>query len=732
MTNKLNEQKTASSFPLRRLFIANRGEIARRIGLTARRLGMETIAITDRDVPPAYLAQIITHFVHVPEETTALYLNINTMIELARGAGADCVHPGFGFLSENSAFAQACLDAGLVWVGPHPGAIEAMASKSNARAFAMKSEVPCIEGLEGFDVTKNESAALAQLNDFAKRVGFPLLIKAAYGGGGKGMRIVHQTGELRDQALRAASEAQNSFGNPQLVVERYLDKPRHIEVQIMADKHGTVAAIGDRDCSLQRRHQKVIEEAPAPGLTEVTRKAVHTAAIRLAAAVKYDNAGTVEFLLDPTPPKSANEMQRFYFLEMNTRLQVEHPVTEEVFGVDLVEQQLRVAAGEHLPNAMTSLPARGHSLEARIYAEDVAQNYFPAPGPVVAFMPNSGPGVRWEIGMDSVDEITSRFDPMIAKLVVTAPTRLAAMDRMRDALEQSFLAVEKTNRDLLYWLVTEAEFRERPVSTHYLQDNIGDFLKYREQKAGEAAITCEEIFAAMKPHIGQAALNAEMPGSSGISAHSSTIASATKMAFSSVSLDGYGKIGASSQTEDHLKSKLVKWSAIATYRAASNATQSGPTAASMIGRGLFGSGAAAKLIPFWYAESLGLGGSRQRVEDISWLAVNGWHVQRKVQNAAAKRRERYGLGGGNDAAVGAGSDLVAPVPGKVVAIKIQMSGTKGTAVEVGQAVVILESMKMEFEVKAGVAGTISELLVKIGDQVTAGQRLAKWEEKKQD
>jgi acetyl/propionyl-CoA carboxylase alpha subunit len=295
---------------IKRIFIANRGEIARRIALTAKKLALETVALTDRHVPPAYLAEIVTKFIHVDHETTQTYLNPDLMVEYAKASGADAIHPGFGFLSENAGFAEAVIKAGLTWIGPRPGAIDAMASKATARTHAEKSKVPCLPGLNGLDLSHGEANALRQLDEFASKAGFPLLIKAAYGGGGKGMRIVQNKSELAENARRAAAEAVSSFGNGSLIVEKYLPAPRHVEVQVMADKHGNVCIIGDRDCSLQRRHQKILEEAPAPNIPQNVREEMHLAAKGLAAAVGYDNAGTVEFLLD----ESNREKISFYFL----------------------------------------------------------------------------------------------------------------------------------------------------------------------------------------------------------------------------------------------------------------------------------------------------------------------------------------------------------------------------------------------------------------------------------
>jgi|GEM_PF-35146 len=693
-----------------RLFIANRGEICRRIALTAQRRGIPCVAITDRDSPPAFLCDLISTFVRVPEESPALYLDMQKMVDLALESRCDAIHPGFGFLSENSAFAALCQKSGLIWIGPNAESIETMASKSTARDVALRAGVPCIEGLPGFDLTGTSSsgadAGMNLLTAFAKKTGYPLLVKAAYGGGGKGMRLIYKESELRENALRASSEAKNSFGNPMIIVERYLESPRHIEVQILADKHGQVVAIGDRDCSLQRRHQKIIEEAPAPGLLPEVRSRIHEAAINLARSVGYDNAGTVEFLLDDKTDSQGQVTQKFYFLEMNTRLQVEHPVSEEVFGVDLVEWQLRVACNEPLPDHFKSLHPRGHSIEARLYAEHVENDYFPAPGPVRAFMPASGPGVRWEIGIDTVDEVSTRFDPMVAKLVVTGADRISAMDRMFAALQNTFFAAAHTNRELLMWLVGHSEFRNKSLNTHFLKDQLPVFKAFNEKASGllknEADLLLDSLAS------GAAMVMAGTPGNS-------------------LGASGFGaSFSANAATSSAFGGGLPASMAKNTGPGQINITASGhwsnaaiPGATSTIGRGIIadsapdsafpshgGAAPHAKVTPFWYAACNYAG--RKEI----WVAIHGCHFGRVME-----RKQRAS---GDGALVT--HELSAPVPGKVVTIK----AAANQDVALGDAVVVLESMKMEFEVKASRAGTIAEVKVKVGDQVTAGQTLAIW------
>ncbi|MCX6117090.1 MAG: ATP-grasp domain-containing protein [Proteobacteria bacterium] len=485
---------TVKDRKITRVFIANRGEIARRISQTTSRLGIESVALTDRKFPPEYLNGLVTTFIHVEKESTEIYLNPTLMIEFAKSSHCDAIHPGFGFLSENSEFARLVEQAGLIWIGPSPAAIEAMASKATAREHAMKANVPCLSGLNGIDFVKDEAGSLKQLGVFANQVGFPLLIKASFGGGGKGMRIVHEQGLLSENAKRASNEALSSFGNGSLIVEKYLPAPRHVEVQVLGDKHGRVAIVGDRDCSLQRRHQKILEEAPAPNIPEHIRFEMHAAAKNLAKAVNYDNAGTVEFLLD----ESDRSNIRYYFLEMNTRLQVEHTVTEEVYGIDLVEWQIRIAQNELLAEAMLApcLP-RGHSIEVRIYAEDPGMDFFPAPGPVRAFVPATGKGIRWEIGIDTVDEISTAFDPMISKLVCTAPDRTQALDLLTQTLQRSLFAGPRNNIPFLIWLAQDSRIRSRPVDTHFIASNLSLALQNETDSRAALQPIVDELFLAI-------------------------------------------------------------------------------------------------------------------------------------------------------------------------------------------------------------------------------------------
>jgi acetyl/propionyl-CoA carboxylase alpha subunit len=681
---------TQSALP-KRLFIANRGEIARRIALTARRLGIQTVILTDRETLPKYLAGIVSHAVRVEQESPALYLDGAAMIRHAREAGCDSVHPGFGFLSEHAGFAAMVVEAGLIWVGPKPAAIAAMASKASARGYAERAGVPCVKGISKFNVPTEIHGDFTELEAFAREAGYPLLMKAAFGGGGKGMRVVQQHGELREAALRAASEAKSSFGDGSLICEQYLGAPRHIEVQILADRLGHVVAVGDRDCSLQRRHQKIIEEAPATGLTAATRRELHAAAIALAQAVGYDSTGTVEFLIDWSDSARQGGAQRFYFLEMNTRLQVEHPVTEEVFGIDLVEWQLRVAAGEALPAAFEGLQPRGHSVEARLYTEDVDNGFFPAPGPVASFKPALGPGLRWEIGLDEVDEVTGRFDPMIAKLVATGPDRPAALARLADGLNRTFFAGPANNLDLIGELVTHTRFATEPVTTQFLGTEIEPILRRMKARHQADVAAAEQLLDALVA--GRLAPGAAVRGGN--------LTSLTQQVFQLRPADRSPPYDRAHQPCD-ARPQLHSSS----YTSPGPGVMTGQTVVQS-GEGVIHA-ADGSVQAFAYA-MLAAGSDRT-----FWTSFGGCTVRRQVLQATRRQHGEQHKGGQ--------ATVTAPVPGRVIAVKVEAR----TPVAAGDTMFVLESMKMEFEVRATEAGELSEVHVKSNDQVTAGQLLAKW------
>jgi acetyl-CoA carboxylase biotin carboxylase subunit len=435
----------------RRILIANRGEIARRIARTCARLGVETVAIHSAVEAGAPHVRAADRAVCVgPAPVVESYLNVAAIIDAARSTDAEAVHPGYGLLSERAQFAEAVAQAGLVFIGPSPEAMRLMASKTTARARMAAAGVPIAPGSDGPLRPEDDAEAIAA------GIGYPVMVKASDGGGGIGMTVVHEPSRLASAVDRARRGALRAFGSDAVYLEHYVERSRHVEVQIFGDAHGTVLHLGDRECSVQRRHQKVTEEAPAPALPPETRAAMTEFALRAAAAIRYTNAGTVEFLLA--------QDGRFYFLEMNTRLQVEHPVTEAVTGLDLVELQLRVSAGEPLPLRQHDVRCRGHAIECRIYAED-PHTHLPSPGIVTDWHMPEGAGIRVDAGVEQGTEITPLYDPLLAKLVTWGEDRHTALARMCAALDAATVEGVKTNFPLLRRIVHHAEFVEGRYST---------------------------------------------------------------------------------------------------------------------------------------------------------------------------------------------------------------------------------------------------------------------------
>lgn len=448
-----------------KILIANRGEIACRIIRTAKKLGIATVAVYSQADRHSLHVELADEAIEIgPAPARQSYLYGGRIIAAAKQSGADAIHPGYGFLSENADFAQECMAAGLVFIGPPASAIRAMGGKSEAKRLMVQAGVPVVPGYHGEDQSPE------MLGAEAEKAGYPVLIKASAGGGGKGMRVALTSQDFASELAGAKREALASFGDDRMLIEKYLLRPRHIEVQVFADNHGNCVSLFERDCSIQRRHQKVIEEAPAPGLPDELRKRMADAAISAARAISYSGAGTIEFLLDASGG--------FYFMEMNTRLQVEHPVTEFITGLDLVEWQLRVAAGEALTADWCNLKINGHAIEARLYAEDPLHNFLPSTGRITHLaMPQQGPNLRIDSGIRALDEITVHYDPMIAKLIVWAADRAAAVRHLRTALRETAIAGVASNTGFLYNLSGLADFQEANLDTGFIARNESELLQ---------------------------------------------------------------------------------------------------------------------------------------------------------------------------------------------------------------------------------------------------------------
>jgi 3-methylcrotonyl-CoA carboxylase alpha subunit len=466
--------------PFTSLLIANRGEIACRIARTAKRMGLRTITVYSEADAGARHAQIGDEaWLIGPAPAPESYLNIERIIETAKASGAEAIHPGYGFLSEKAEFAEACEAAGIVFVGPPASAIRAMGSKSAAKALMEKAGVPVVPGYHG---AAQELKAFARE---AKRLGFPVLLKAVAGGGGKGMRVVRSPDELEAAIQGAHREAASAFGDGSLLMEKFIERPRHIEVQVFGGTHGEIVSLFERECTLQRRHQKVIEEAPSAALTQERREAIYEAARKAAAAISYVGAGTVEFVADD---------ENVYFIEMNTRLQVEHPVTEMITGLDLVEWQLRVAMGERLPLRQEQVTSRGHAIEARLYAEDAASGFLPSTGEIAHWrMPVEGNGLRIDSGFGEGDRVSHYYDPMLAKIVAHGATREEALTRLRTAISRVEIAGVTTNAAFLAQLLGEEAVSTNAVDTGFIERSCPRLMQNRAISEMQQAAACAAI-----------------------------------------------------------------------------------------------------------------------------------------------------------------------------------------------------------------------------------------------
>ena len=485
--------------PFTSILVANRGEIACRVMRTAKAMGLRTIAVyseADADAPHVKTAD--DAFLLGPAPVAESYLNAERILEAARATGAEAIHPGYGFLSENAGFARACADAGLVFIGPRPDAIDLMGDKAKAKRRMIEAGVPCVPGYQGEDQSDGALTAAA------REVGFPLMVKAAAGGGGRGMRLVEREADLAGALQTARSEAENAFGSGELILERAIIEPRHVEIQVFADAHGNVIHLGERDCSVQRRHQKVLEEAPCPVMTPDLRAAMGAAAVKAARDIDYLGAGTVEFLLDADGA--------FYFLEMNTRLQVEHPVTEMVAGVDLVAMQIRAAQGQSLDLTQEEVALNGHAIEARLYAEDAANGFLPATGPVDLWRPARGEGVRIDAGIATGGAVSPFYDPMLAKAVAHGATREEARRRLIAALKETTLFGVVTNKGFLIDALEKPAFAGGAATTAFIAQSFSEEdLAPRELTPEDAACAALLLYLAARDAAREAALSAVAP-----------------------------------------------------------------------------------------------------------------------------------------------------------------------------------------------------------------------------
>ena len=667
-----------------RILIANRGEIACRVIRTCRRLGIATVAVyseADRDARHVRLADEAICIGPAPARES--YLRGDAILDAARRTGAQAIHPGYGFLSENSGFARACAEAGIVFIGPPPAAIDAMGDKSAAKALMQQAGVPLTPGYHGQDQSP------LHLQQQADAIGYPVLIKASAGGGGKGMRRVDDAAAFVDALASCQREARSAFGNDHVLVEKYIERPRHIEIQVFADTHGNVVHLFERDCSVQRRHQKVLEEAPAPGMDPARRAAMGTAAVEAARAVGYVGAGTVEFI--------ASQDGQFWFMEMNTRLQVEHPVTELVTGTDLVEWQLRVAAGQVLPLRQQDLALHGHAIEARLYAEDADRGFLPSTGTLRHLrLPAAGPHVRVDAGVDAGDTISAFYDPMIAKLIVHGPDRASALQAMAAALAEVEVVGVTTNAAFLRRLVCTASFQQAHLDTALIE---------REQEAlalpANASTDADWAIAAVA--LLGAATSAPAAGIPDAGIPAAALPPSPWAATDGWRLSGHAprRIGvalAGEQRELLLTSAGAGW----------QVRDAGTPEVSLLVRVHMEDGTL-------HAEVDGRQRRLRAFRDGTALVV--------FKEGRSRRfvvHDRVAEAGSADADAGG---ILAPMPGRIIATPV----ADGTRVSRGTPLLVMEAMKMEHTLQAPADGVLTRYRVREGDQVQEGMALVEFE-----
>ena len=649
-----------------KILIANRGEIACRIIRTAKALGYRTVAVySDADADALHGRQADEAVRIGPPPVQDSYLNVDALLAAAKLAGADAVHPGYGFLSENAAFAEACSQAGLVFIGPPAAAIAAMGNKARAKALMQAAGVPCVPGYQGPD--QSDERFMME----GRHIGFPLMVKAAAGGGGRGMRLVASADDLANALARARSEAASAFGSDELILEHVVPEARHIEIQIFADQHGNIIHLGERDCSIQRRHQKVIEETPSPAVSTELRAKMGEAAVAAARAIGYVSAGTVEFLLD--------QSGKFYFLEMNTRLQVEHPVTEAVTGVDLVAWQLQVAAGERLPLDQHEVRFSGHAIEARLYAEDPHKNFLPQTGTLIDWRPASGAGVRIDHGLTPGQSVSPFYDPMLAKVIAHGATREEACRRLLVALEGTVALGLTTNRSCLIAMLRHPAFAAGEATTTFIQRYFpagGDAMRRPQVDLRTLAIAAVLLFEDRRYSAASASRATMNWSSTGIAVWplrltlSDVHHSASVMA---VGPDGYSVLLGKEEVEVAIVERgerSLRFTAFGLRQTARFALQDGVL-------------------------HLDLDGTTIAVRETA------------LEAAGSGRRD-------------GSSRLVAPMNGAIVGVLARA----GDRVIRGQRIVVLEAMKMQHEISAERDGTIEKILVNTGEQVAARQLLA--------
>lgn len=679
------------------VLVANRGEIAVRVIRTLRDMGVRSVAVfSDADADARHVREADTAVRIGPAPASASYLNVPALLEAARRTGAQAVHPGYGFLAENAGFAQACANAGLVFIGPPASAISLMGDKIRAKETVAAAGVPVVPGSSGSGLSD------AQLADAARGIGMPVLLKPSAGGGGKGMRLVRDEALLADEIAAARREARGSFGDDTLLVERWIDRPRHIEIQVLADEHGNVVHLGERECSLQRRHQKIIEEAPSVLLDEETRAAMGEAAVQAARSCGYVGAGTVEFIVPGNNPAS------YYFMEMNTRLQVEHPVTELITGLDLVEWQLRIASGEQLPYSQADITLTGHAIEARICAEDPARGFLPSGGTVLSLREPNGHGVRTDSGLSEGVEVGSLYDPMLSKVIVHGPDRETALRRLRAALSELVILGVPTNAGFLRRLLAHPQVVAGELDTGLVEREVDGLVTdgVPEEVYAAAALLRQSSPVSASPvdasgwvdpfsvasgwRLGgtpaRTVRDFRLPGHDPVQVSLRACPAGTELTF--------GHVGEGAQPPEPATGTCGPLAPLPGGRETARVIELSPHRLILE--------LAGATHTFTHAAS----------PEGTWLGRDGdtWHVQdHDPVEASLTGAGRSGV-----------DTLAAPMPGTVTVVKVAV----GDEVVAGQSLLVVEAMKMEHVISAPHAGTVTELDVTAGSTVAMDQVLA--------
>jgi len=658
---------------IRSLLIANRGEIACRIIKTARRMGISTIAIySDADAQALHVSLADKAFRIGPAPVRESYLDAQAVLNAARLAGADAIHPGYGFLSENAEFAEAVSAAGIIFIGPPPSAIRAMGLKDQAKALMQRAGVPIVPGEFG---AEQDPGFLARR---ALEIGYPIMIKAVAGGGGKGMRKVESPAEFDSALASAQREAQNAFGDARMMLEKFVSAPRHIEVQVFADSHGNVVHLFERDCSLQRRHQKVIEEAPAPGMTDAFRTAITQAATKAARAIGYEGAGTVEFIADGV---SGLDPARVYFLEMNTRLQVEHPVTEAILGLDLVEWQLRVASGEMLPRSQAEITISGHAMEARLYAEDPTRGFLPSTGTIEhLLLPDFAGSIRVDAGITSGDSVTIYYDPMIAKIIAHGESRAEAAAKLARALASVEVIGVETNASFLANLARHPDFLAGKVETGFIERHLNELVPAAPDQPSDQAL-CLCVFALVQARRAAALAH---------DSHSPFLV-----------LDGF-RVNGPARDQSVLTFRAQPIQIGITYLHNGLKLSLGARVFEIAGN--------------WHADGrLACMLDGQKVAGFARINLDSGKII-VLHNGVVWRFDLPDYAAPQADAIAGSAQILAPMPGKVIAVMTEI----GAHVRQGTPLIVLEAMKMEHTLSAPGDGIVARLTVSVGDQVSDG------------